>query len=471
MPPTRCSCCSSSGARAGGPVSASSPTCWPWPSRSSTAASTTSPTSSSVGSTPRQCSWVWAGRGAMGPGVARRRHRLSPLPKRPSRHVLGLVIGGRRATLVVGHERSHGFEENPKPRSPWLTAIDGARTLCDGRNCSTGQEWSTRFGGRMASSGPGPRGALGHAAPATSGGRGRVSSLAAVWVVLLAALTLSSSAAGPAGWTTVGDDRTTTRIKHLVVLFQENVPFDRYFGVYPHALNPPGEPRFDAARGTPAVEGLTGAVLTANPNAAAPHRLDRTQPNVCGSNHGYIAEQRAVDQGRMDRFVEETGNHTPGCDPTLGMGYFDGNTVTAMWTYAQHFTINDNSFGTTYGPSRVGTLNLVSGQTHGAITNRSTDAVVDGTMIANVEPAFEDCPRAQVTAAMTGRNIGDLLNERHVTWGWFSDGFRPTSRRPDGSAVCDATATNRYGVTRLGYESGDEGFQYYDSTANPHHLP
>ena len=167
----------------------------------------------------------------------------------------------------------------------------------------------------------------------------------------VAALTVPSSGTAAAGWAWVGDDRTTTPIKHVVVLFQENVPFDRYFGAYPHALNPPGEPRFDPAAGTPAVDGLTRTLLTANPNTAAPHRLDRNQTNLCGSNHGYTAEQRAVDKGRMDRFVQETGNHGPGCDPTLGMGYFDGNTVTALWTYAQHFAISDNSFGTTYGPS------------------------------------------------------------------------------------------------------------------------
>ena len=323
----------------------------------------------------------------------------------------------------------------------------------------------------MASSDPDHRGAPGACGPATRGRRGSAVRLAVACAVLAAALTVPPSGPVPAGWASVRDDQTTTPIKHLVVLFQENIPFDRYFGVYPHALNPPDEPRFEAAPGTPAVEGLTDALLTANPNVAAPHRLDRTQPNICGSNHGYTAEQRALDLGRLDRFVQETGNHSPGCDPTLGMGYFDGNTVTALWTYAQHFAINDNSFASTYGPSHLGTLNLVSGQTHGAVTNRSTGDVVDGTMIVNVEPTFEDCPRAPVSAAMTGRNIGDLLNERNVTWGWFSDGFRPTSRRDDGSAVCNASATNRYGVTRLSYDGGDEGFQYYASTANPHHLP
>jgi phospholipase C len=218
----------------------------------------------------------------------------------------------------------------------------------------------------MASSGSRHPGGPGPGAAGTSGGRSRASRLATAGMVLAAALTVPSSGAVLTGWATIGDDRTTTPIKHLVVLFQENVPFDRYFGVYPHALNPPGEPRLDPAPSTPTVDGLTQALLTANRNAATPHRLDRAQPNICGSNHGYTAEQRAVDQGRMDRFVQETGNHSPGCDPTLGMGYFDGNTVTAFWTYAQHYAIGDNSFGTIYGPSHLGVLNLVSGQTHGA---------------------------------------------------------------------------------------------------------
>jgi phospholipase C len=268
-----------------------------------------------------------------------------------------------------------------------------------------------------------------------------------------------------------GDAITTTPIKHFVVLFQENVPFDRYFGVYPHALNLAGEPPFVAKPDTPTVNGLTEQLLGANPNSANPHRLARTQQNVCGSNHGYTAEQRAYDQGLLDAFVENTGNHGPGCDPTLGMDYFDGNTVTALWNYAQSFAMNDNSFGTTFGPSHIGVLNLVSGQTHGAVPTQPTTAIVDGTMIGNVEPTFDDCPVSALSAEMTGKNIGDLLNAKHVRWGFFSDGFRPTSRLADGTAVCDKAATNRYGLTDTVYDSGNEGFQYYRSTANPHHLP
>src|SRR5580692_3421395 len=47
------------------------------------------------------------------------------------------------------------------------------------------------------------------------------------------------------------------------------------------------------------------------------------------------------------------------------MGYYDGNTVTAYWNYAQNFAMNDNSYSTTFGPSTVGAINLVSGQTNG----------------------------------------------------------------------------------------------------------
>jgi hypothetical protein len=36
------------------------------------------------------------------------------------------------------------------------------------------------------------------------------------------------------------------------------------------------------------------------------------------------------------------------------MGYFDGNTVTAMWNYAQHFAMSDNHFATTFGPLDAG---------------------------------------------------------------------------------------------------------------------
>jgi len=281
----------------------------------------------------------------------------------------------------------------------------------------------------------------------------------------------TTGTAGAAGDGAAGRAPTATPIKHLVVLFQENVPFDHYFGTYPRATNPPGEPAFRPKPGTPTVNGLTPTLLEHNPNSANPKRLPRNEPVVCGSNHDYLAEQKAFDHGLMDRFVQETGSRAPGCDPSHVMDYYDGNTVTGLWNYAQGFALNDNSFGTTFGPSHIGALNLVSGQTHGAVPSQPTSRIVDGTMVGNVEPTYDDCPKSALNAHMTGRNVGDLLNDGGVSWGWFSGGFRATDRTADGSAVCGESHSTVFGQKGTDYDSGNEAFQYYASTANAHHLP
>jgi phospholipase C len=271
-------------------------------------------------------------------------------------------------------------------------------------------------------------------------------------------------------WPSPGRLVTATPIKHLVVIFQENVSFDKYFATYPYALNPPGEPRFVAAPGTPSVNGLGPALLSHNPNLANPTRLEPDTGNACGSNHNYLNEQEAFDHGLMDRFVEFTGPTDPGCPATRTLDYYDGNTVTAMWNYAQHFSLSDNSFGTTFGPSHIGAINLISGNNHGAVASQPTSKIIDGTQVGNVEPTYDDCPVDPVNIHYDNKNIGDLLDAAHVTWGWFSDGFKPTSRLADGTPVCDETRTSKFGVTDTVYDSGNSPFQYYKSTSNQLHL-
>ncbi|MGA9857421.1 MAG: alkaline phosphatase family protein [Solirubrobacteraceae bacterium] len=266
---------------------------------------------------------------------------------------------------------------------------------------------------------------------------------------------------------------TTTPIKHLVVIFQENVSFDHYFGTYPHAANPGGEPYFQAAPGTPSVNGLTTSLLTRNPNGANPQRLDRSTPLTCDQDHNYTPEQQAFDHGLMDKFIPYTD--TESCSapdqtkPNLVMDYYDGNTVTGMWNYAQHFAMSDNSYGTTFGPSTPGALNLVSGQTHGATPAALPGVTANGTDIGDADPTYDDCS-AGSTIAMNGPNIGDLLNKQGVSWGWFEGGFTPTSATA-GKAVCGSAHTNVGGASVSDYSAHHEPFQYYASTANPHHLP
>jgi phospholipase C len=272
----------------------------------------------------------------------------------------------------------------------------------------------------------------------------------------------------------------TTPIEHVVVIFQENVSFDHYFATYPNAMNSPGEPPFVARPGTPTVNGLTGALLTLNPNQVNPFRFSRAQAATCDQDHNYLDEQKAMNGGLMNLFVQTVGNG-PGhdgnltCAATDVMGYFDGNTVTAFWNYAQRFAMSDNSFNTTFGPSTPGALNLVSGQTHGSTPSDVSGNAVAGTIIGDLRPFHDDCSPGgggqpnQVT--MSGKNVGDLLNDKGITWGWFQGGFAPTSTTAAGKAVCGATHTGSDGLPKGDYIPHHEPFQYYVSTANPHHLP
>ncbi|MEO6798106.1 MAG: alkaline phosphatase family protein [Candidatus Dormibacter sp.] len=158
------------------------------------------------------------------------------------------------------------------------------------------------------------------------------------------------------------DTGGVTPVQHLVVLYQENVSFDHYFATYPHATNPPREPAFEPSLETPSIDGLNDP-LTApnNPNSVQPFRLDRSQFETADQDHNYTDEQKAFDAGLMDMFVEKVGRGVGGPNGTAGgqvMGYYDGNTVTALWNYAQQFAMSDNSYSTTFGPSSPGAINL-----------------------------------------------------------------------------------------------------------------
>lgn len=259
---------------------------------------------------------------------------------------------------------------------------------------------------------------------------------------------------------------TRTPIKYLVVIFDENNSFDHYFGRYPSAENTPGEPAFHARRGTPRVNGLTHALLTENPNETQPFRLPRSKAFTCNPKGGYRQAQEQFHHGLMDRFTTKNAE----C-PTKGepMAYVDGNTVTALWNYAQHFAMSDNSFQTSFGKSLQGHINLISGQTHGATPANISPNVVRGTLIGDVDPAHDGCSREH-KVSLSGKNVGNLLNRAGVTWGWFEGGFTPTDHM-NGKPVCGRSHKNIAGQVVKDYVMHHEPFQYYRSTANPQHLP
>ena len=295
---------------------------------------------------------------------------------------------------------------------------------------------------------------------------------------------------------------TTTPIKHLVVIFSENRSFDHYFGTYPNAANPLNEPAFNAAPGTTVPNNLTqGTLLTNNPNflnpqnnATAPgsginpFRLDRSQANTNGQSHDYANEQLAYNNGAADLFPAKTGNNGGGSGtkfgtPGLVMGYYDGNTVTALWNYAQNFAMSDNMYTDTYGPSTPGALEVVSGQTNGAIpangAAQGDNVIADGaggfTMNGDSDPVGDVCSSTSASSLVqmssNNKNIGDLLNAQNITWGGFMGGFNLAAVNANGTNGCKrSTYSSVLAANSTDYVPHHAWFQYYPTTQNPAHT-
>ncbi len=289
-------------------------------------------------------------------------------------------------------------------------------------------------------------------------------------------------------------------IKHVVIIYGENVSFDHYFGTYPVAANlPTDKSRFTAATGTPVPNNLSSGLLLSNPNlniangagASNPFRLSPAQAGTNDQDHNYGPEQTAFDGGKMDLFPLSVGTPDGAALATatgasaiantngLTMGYYDGNTVTALWNYAQHYAMNDHSFGTTFGPSTPGAINLISGQTNGVInpTNVASSTIADGngglTDINDADPTGDLCSSTSSNFSMSGKNVGDLLNAANITWGFFEGGFDLTRTNANGTTGCARSTPAAYipaNPLKADYIPHHQPFQYYASTANLNHL-
>jgi phospholipase C len=354
---------------------------------------------------------------------------------------------------------------------------------------------------------------------------------------LTAAFAASAAATIAYGAKFSSNVRTKTPIKHLVVIFQENVSFDHYFGTYPNAANLPGETPFHAAPGTPTPNNLINPLdttnhfvplgtnlLTSNPNAnpaaplgptaspmkkngagaTLPFRLAPSQALTADQGHNENPEQGAYDNGLMDGFPAYIGTPGPPPQPNsppfnttgLTMGHYDGNTVTALWNYAQSYAMNDNAYTTEFGPSTPGALNLVAGQTSGVtatmnVFSSSTPPTLlfptheawaeaahiqsNITEIGDGDPLLDLCSNSAIDqVTMKTRNIGDLLNDSGITWGAFMGGFDLSVVNPNGTTGCKRetppAAPGTPAFTSVDYIPHHAWFQYFASTRNTSHA-
>src|SRR5215470_19051652 len=153
--------------------------------------------------------------------------------------------------------------------------------------------------------------------------------------------------------------------------------------------------------------------------------------------------------------------------------------------------MSDNSYGTQFGPSTPGAINLISGQANGFSHTTNVqdssgnllhptheafgDAAHTGsniTMIGDADPEQDMCSGTGDKVTMLGRNIGDLLNARNITWGWFEGGFNLSTVNPNGSTGCarfTLPTQPNFPFSSTDYIPHHQPFQYYASTRNPTH--
>ena len=137
-----------------------------------------------------------------------------------------------------------------------------------------------------------------------------------------------------------------SKIRHVVIIMQENRSFDSFFGTYP------------GADGLPVKNGQF-TVCVPDPRT---HGCDKPyhDPSLVngGASHSLAAQQADIDGGRMDGFVASAENLpnrgcgatrpvTPVCLPSSPpdvMGYHDAREIPNYWTYAGDFVLQDHMF-------------------------------------------------------------------------------------------------------------------------------
>ena len=264
----------------------------------------------------------------------------------------------------------------------------------------------------------------------------------------------------------------STPIKHLVVIFDENISFDHYFGTYPNATNPAGEPRFTPTDGTPSVNGLDPTLLTNNPNSTP---SAATRPLRGGH---VLAEPRL--RRRAAGLRRRPDGHASSSSPpaarararAASRSSWTTTTATPSPRCGTRAALRDERQLVRHELRAVDGRRDEPGQRPDARhrPRRPARGVEDNTIIGDPDPKLDDCANPG-GVQMSGKNVGDLLNAHSVSWGWFQGGFKPTSVDGTGKAVCGSSHNNVADAPVRDYIPHHEPFQYYASTANIHHLP
>jgi phospholipase C len=238
------------------------------------------------------------------------------------------------------------------------------------------------------------------------------------------------------GWSLlpVGAAGDIHRIKHVVIIMQENRSFDSFFGTYP------------GADGIPMKNGVpTVCALDPRTKRCVKPYPDHGDDNV-GARHQDVDARTAADGGKMDGFIVVADHNAdrgctpfgdPKCDmsnPPDVMGYHTGADLPNYWTYAHDFVLQDHMFAPVASWSLPTHLYLVSGWS--AYCKKAGDAA------SCRNDAAVDIPGNPLNFPWT--DITYLLAKYHVSWKYYLASVGDTWC-PEAAATCPAKLkSNQY---------------------------
>lgn len=151
------------------------------------------------------------------------------------------------------------------------------------------------------------------------------------------------------------------KIKHVVIIMQENRSYDEYFGTYPGGDGLPRNPNGGFA------------VCAPDPSLSRCVQPYHSVADLNGGGpHGADAAVADIDGGKMDGFIAQAARGRGRCsgrfDPRCGagdqpdvMGYHDAREIPNYWQYAQNFVLQDHMFEPNASWSLPEHLFMVSG--------------------------------------------------------------------------------------------------------------
>jgi phospholipase C len=221
----------------------------------------------------------------------------------------------------------------------------------------------------------------------------------------------SSSPAGRAGFDSParsnGRLRGIHKIRHIVIIMQENRSFDNYFGTYRRADGIPG------LGGHP---GKVPCVPDPGERCVRPFH-DRHDLNG-GGPYGFASAKAQIDGGKMDGFVkqQETSSTFKSVPADDAMGYHTGKEIPNYWRYAHNFVLNDHMFASVASWSLPSHLFLTSLWSAKCTTHNDPVSCTNDPAKPAYPPGFR---RARMRPVYAWTDLTYLLHKYAVSWRYY----------------------------------------------------